>query len=218
MKSKWTSEKEILEQLILVEKLSYEEIGRKYECSGANIKKVAKKLGIELENRRKINPCETFNKGCSRQQVIEDGIKTIKIVKEPRRCLNCGTVLGEYSKKYCSNDCQLEYQHKEQYKKIIDGDPSIMRGNYSPKNFKKDIIAEQGGICSICGMNQEWNGKSLTFILDHIDGNAANNKRDNLRCICPNCDSQLETYKSKNKNSARHYYRYHKHDKDIKLE
>ena len=44
--------------------------------------------------------------------------------------------------------------------------------------------------------------------VDHIDGNASNNRRDNLRCICPNCDSQLDTYKSKNKNGARYYYRY----------
>lgn len=46
------------------------------------------------------------------------------------------------------------------------------------------------------------------MILDHIDGNAANNVRNNYRCVCPNCDSQLDTYKSKNKNGARHYYRY----------
>lgn len=48
MKSKWTSEKEELERLINVEKVSYEEIGRRYNCSGANIKKVAKQLGIDL--------------------------------------------------------------------------------------------------------------------------------------------------------------------------
>jgi transcription initiation factor IIE alpha subunit len=41
------------------------------------------------------------------------------------------------------------------------------------------------------------------FVLDHINGDAARSDRDNLRLICPNCDSQLDTYKSKNKNSAR---------------
>jgi Ca2+-transporting ATPase len=39
-----------------------------------------------------------------------------------------------------------------------------------------------------------------------FDGDASNNKRENLRCICPNCDTQLETYKSKNKNSKRRNY------------
>ena len=44
-------------------------------------------------------------------------------------------------------------------------------------------------------------------MLDPIDGNAENNNRENLRLVCPNCDSQLDTYKSKNKNSARAKYR-----------
>lgn len=40
--------KEELEQLIFEDELSYEEIGRRYGCTGANIKKQAKKLGLEL--------------------------------------------------------------------------------------------------------------------------------------------------------------------------
>jgi transcription initiation factor IIE alpha subunit len=52
-------------------------------------------------------------------------------------------------------------------------------------------------------MSNEWQGKPLVFVLDHINGDASYSARENLRLICPNCDSQLDTFKSKNKNSAR---------------
>ena len=65
------------------------------------------------------------------------------------------------------------------------------------------IYNQQKGSCAICGLNGEWNYKPLNMVLDHIDGNAGNNNRSNLRLICPNCDSQLETFKSRNKKSAR---------------
>jgi hypothetical protein len=199
--SKWESEKEELERLINVEKVSYEEIGRRYGCSGANIKKVAKLIGIELPQRRKINSCETFDR--SSRKII-------------RRCPNCEKEV-KYPNKYCDIKCQKEYEHKQKYLLLVEGHPSVMRANYSPKIFKDDIIKEQGGVCDICKCKPEHNGKPLVFIIDHIDGNAANNKRDNLRCICPNCDSQLDTYKSKNKNGARSYYRYHKFDEETKI-
>ena len=194
MESKWFKEKEKLENLILQEKKSYEEIGRLYNCSGNNIKKVAKRIGIVLVSRRKINPKETFNKNT-----------------KTAFCLNCGKefeYLSGYTNKYCCTECEKEYKHNIKYQKIIDGDPSIMRANYSPRHFKEDILKEQGNVCAICGIKPMWNNKELVFILDHIDGHATNNKRDNLRVICPNCDSQLGTYKSKNKHGDRYYYRY----------
>ena len=60
--SKWLKEKEQLEQWILVDKLSYEEIGRRYGCSGSNIRRVATRLEIELPQRRTVNPKETFQR------------------------------------------------------------------------------------------------------------------------------------------------------------
>ena len=65
------------------------------------------------------------------------------------------------------------------------------------------ILQEQDYQCAICGMKNVWNDQPLNFILDHIDGNAANSSHNNVRLICPNCDSQLDTYKSRNRTSAR---------------
>ena len=49
------------------------------------------------------------------------------------------------------------------------------------------LLDQQGGRCAICGQDGEWNGVHLALVLDHIDGDASNNRRDNLRLVCPNC-------------------------------
>lgn len=51
--------------------------------------------------------------------------------------------------------------------------------------------------CAICGLNS-WLGKPLSLNLDHIDGNRSHNKLENLRWLCPNCDSQQNTFRGKN--------------------
>lgn len=56
-----------------------------------------------------------------------------------------------------------------------------LKGNYTPY------------ICSICGQEPVWQGKELTLILDHINGSNHDNKLENLRWVCPNCNQQLET-------------------------
>lgn len=39
----------------------------------------------------------------------------------------------------------------------------------------------------------------MSLILDHINGINNDNRLENLRIVCPNCDATLDTYKSKNK-------------------
>ncbi len=124
-------------------------------------------------------------------------------------CKNCGKLFHpRYSSngKFCSRTCSADFRAKEQYNNYIKHQEEY-QGVRNIKFIKRHLLKEQDYNCSICGMPNTWNGKELVFILDHIDGNAANNYRSNLRLICPNCDSQLETYKSKNKNSAREYHR-----------
>lgn len=186
--------KEYLTSKIIEEKLSYEEIGRQNNMSGNGIKKMALKLGIELPKKRKINPKEKFNIGKS---------------KDKNKCLNCGCLTK--NEKFCSNKCQAIYNSNLNYKKFLESPKELQRSNYNCVSIKPFILKEQDNKCSICNCENIHNNKLLVFVLDHIDGNASNNVRENLRLVCPNCDSQLDTYKSKNKNSAR-INRYKKED------
>lgn len=55
--------------------------------------------------------------------------------------------------------------------------------------------------CGICGCT-EWQGKTLSLELDHINGINNDNRLENLRFLCPNCHSQTSTYGSRNQQTT----------------
>ena len=134
---------------------------------------------------------------------------TKNIAKKATRikiCSNCGKeICNENQSGLCIN-C---YHLKQNKTKILlwkqTGKTGTKVSSHIPNVIREYILDKQNGKCKICNIPPVWNGKQLNFILDHIDGDASNNHENNLRLICPNCDSQLDTYKSKNKNSARNF-------------
>ena len=48
--------------------------------------------------------------------------------------------------------------------------------------------------CELCGQGEEWCGKHMSLILDHINGIHNDNRLENLRIVCPNCNATLETH------------------------
>lgn len=83
--------------------------------------------------------------------------------------------------------------------------------------FKEDSLVNQSSLrkrylkkfppikCSICGQEPFWNGKPLTLILDHINGKNHDNRFDNLRWVCPNCNIQLPTTNRRKKAFGQKY-------------
>jgi hypothetical protein len=79
---------------------------------------------------------------------------------------------------------------------ILDGKhPSYQTYKLKNRMLREGILTN---ICSECGIS-EWNGKSISLELDHVDGVRTNHKLENLRLLCPNCHSQTDTYRSKNR-------------------
>lgn len=136
--------------------------------------------------------------------------KQIRSKAEPKNtkpidtCIICNKPLSRgHQSVYCAEHLIQRRQEERITNWLETGDIGLKPDCTIRGIFRDYILREQNGCCAMCSMPAIWNGKPLVFILDHIDGDAANSARENLRLVCPNCDSQLPTYKSKNKNSSR---------------
>lgn len=48
--------------------------------------------------------------------------------------------------------------------------------------------------CAECGLGDRWRNRPLVLEVDHVNGDRADNRRENLRFLCPSCHSQSRTF------------------------
>ncbi|MEU8703835.1 HNH endonuclease [Streptomyces sp. NPDC048565] len=48
--------------------------------------------------------------------------------------------------------------------------------------------------CTACGIGDTWQGRRLVLEIDHVNGDHLDNRRENLRYLCPSCHSQTKTF------------------------
>src|SRR3954453_7122501 len=82
----------------------------------------------------------------------------------------------------------------------------LVRGStYNRYDLKRRLYA--GGLkeraCEVCGQGEIWRGRQMSLILDHINGEATDNRLENLRIVCPNCAATLDTHCGKAVNRVR---------------
>lgn len=113
-----------------------------------------------------------------------------------KECLFCKKITT--NQKFCNHKCQQDYQWKSL--KADMRRSGIINAPVTGKKYLKEV---RGDACEICGLIK-WRDKDIVMIMDHVDGDSTNNIILNLRLICPNCDSQLPTYKNRNKGNGRY--------------
>lgn len=113
-----------------------------------------------------------------------------------RLCPTCTTPLSPTAKVYCSFPCSSEAVVQKSIRKIQSG------GHVHAQTLRRIVLRLKEYMCEICGIT-EWTNKPVPLVVDHKDGNPINDRLDNLRLICHNCDALLSTFGAKNRGNGR---------------
>jgi len=157
--------------------------------------------------------------------------KREEYLKNPKRCENCNSIIRfeeRLVQRFCSHRCAaLKLSALSKVRRgpprttpycVVCDKPHKMSGDRCQTHeldrqvelgfvstrgtLKKWLIRKRGRTCERCG-NTEWFGSLIPLEIDHADGNAGNNKPDNIRLLCPNCHAQMPTSKGKNRGNGR---------------
>ena len=78
---------------------------------------------------------------------------------------------------------------------ILVADSNTSRGTIKKIILKNKLLEY---VCSECGQDEWWRGKKMSLILDHKNGIRNDHRLENLRFVCPNCNSILPTHCRRN--------------------
>ncbi len=122
-------------------------------------------------------------------------------------CTWCGGVLDRGETRYCSVRCQRQFQRDQYVRAWLAGTVSGAGTWGTLSDHLRGYLLATFGACAMCGW-AERNPVTGTVPLhvDHIDGDWANNRPENLRLLCPNHHALTSTYGALNRGKGRPYH------------
>lgn len=79
-------------------------------------------------------------------------------------------------------------------------DVLVEHSAYKRSSLKRRLIKDgiKLPVCEMCGQGEFWKGRPMSLVLDHVNGVPNDNRLENLRIVCPNCNATLDTHCGRN--------------------
>lgn len=160
----------------------------------------------------KCSNCEKFllykqrhNKYCSSSCAAKTNntLSPKRISKYKEKECKCCLKSIKTKEDFCEMKCRNDFLYMERF----------LEWYYNAGDFSGSALLIKGYItmmvgykCSECGIST-YNDKPLTLHLEHKDGNAINNSKENLCLLCPNCHALTPTYGARNIGNGKRTWR-----------
>lgn len=129
----------------------------------------------------------------------------------PKNCLNCGERLKNLSSKCCSRACHHEYSYTSYIARWLEGNETGCTPYGVTAQVRRWVQELYGMFCWECGWAKPHPETGIPPLqIDHIDGDAMNNKPENLRLLCGGCHTLTPTYGRRGGRKSTRTYRYNK--------
>jgi len=154
-------------------------------------------------NRQERYSKENFEKAIKSARSIKGALKNLDL----RAAGGNYKVFHKYVKMHCIDTSHFETRD-EIYKRSL-GANALRRkkplseiliedSTYGRTHLKKRLyeegLKEKKCEMSGCGQGEIWMGKKMSLIIDHINGVYNDNRLENLRIVCANCNATLPTH------------------------
>jgi hypothetical protein len=82
----------------------------------------------------------------------------------------------------------------------------VSGSTYQRARLKERLFTERlkARRCELCGQGELWHGRRMSLILDHVNGVHDDNRLENLRIVCANCNATLDTHCGRNNRLPQH--------------